>query len=243
MTGHAAARGQNAGGDFHAVNIFRSSFGPHQDDRIFLAAVPSLLHRFIRGKHNLTDGRARGRRQAGGKNFDLRFLLIQSWHEEVIKLVGFDAEDGFFFCDQSLVHHLNGDTHRGQPGALSIARLEHVQLAFLDGELKILHVAIMLLEPGRNFAELPVNVRHDFLQFENWHRRANARDNILALRVHKEFAVEFFVAHRGITGEAHARAAGLAQIAKDHCLYVDRGSEHVINVVDAAIMLGPIVLP
>ena len=48
---------------------------------------------------------------------------------------------------------------------------------------------------------------------------------------------------RGIAGEADAGAAGLAQVAEDHGLHVDRGAQHVVDVVDAAIVLGAIVQP
>ena len=74
-------------------------------------------------------------------------------------------------------------------------------------------------------------------------RRADAGDHVLALRVHQELAVELLRAGRGVAGEAHARAAGLAQVAEDHGLHVDGGAQHVVDVVDAAIGLGAIVLP
>src|SRR5712692_2754204 len=64
MTGHATARSQNAGGNFHAVDIFRRSFRPHQDDRVFLSTVSRLFHSFIRGEHDLSNGRARRSRQS-----------------------------------------------------------------------------------------------------------------------------------------------------------------------------------
>src|SRR5271167_287549 len=65
MTGHPAARGQNARCDFHAVNIFRSSFRSDQDDWISLAAMSRLLHCLIRREHNLPNGCARRRRKTG----------------------------------------------------------------------------------------------------------------------------------------------------------------------------------
>ena len=37
---------------------------------------------------------------------------------------------------------------RGLRGALAVARLQHPQLALLDREFEILHVAVMLLERG-----------------------------------------------------------------------------------------------
>src|SRR6478752_5297287 len=45
-----------------------------------------------------------------------------------------------FLGDQFLVDHLDGDAHAGEPGALAVAALEHVERAVLDGELDVLHV-------------------------------------------------------------------------------------------------------
>jgi hypothetical protein len=39
-----------------------------------------------------------------------------------------------------------GELQRGGGGALAVAGLEHEQLAFLDGELDVLHVLEVLLE-------------------------------------------------------------------------------------------------
>ena len=48
---------------------------------------------------------------------------------------------------------------------------------------------------------------------------------------------------RRIAGESDAGAAGVAEVAEHHRLHVDGGAEHVVDVVDAAIVLGAIVLP
>ena len=45
-----------------------------------------------------------------------------------------------------LVHHVHRDLDGGLAGALAVAGLQHVELAFLDGELEVLHVAIVLLQ-------------------------------------------------------------------------------------------------
>ena len=42
VAGHAAARGENALRDFHAMNVFRRGFGAHQNHRGFLILVHSL---------------------------------------------------------------------------------------------------------------------------------------------------------------------------------------------------------
>ena len=140
-------------------------------------------------------------------------------------------------------HHLDGDADRGTPGALTVARLQHVQAAVLDGELEVLHVAIVLFQPRGDLAKLVVGLRLDLLELGDVHRGADAGDDIFALRVHQELAVKLFHAGGGIAGEADAGAAGLAQVAEDHGLHVDGGAEHVVDVVDAAIVLGAIVQP
>ena len=158
-------------------------------------------------------------------------------------MVRFDAEDCFFLGDEPFVHHLNRDAYGRQSGALAIAGLQHVKLAVLNGELEILHVFVVLFQPRCDFPQLVVDIGHDFLQFEDRHWSAHARDDVLALRVHQEFAVKLFRAGCRIAREAHARSAGVAEVAVDHCLHVDRGAEHVVDIIDAAIVLGAIVLP
>ncbi len=138
--------------------------------------------------------------------------------------------------DQPFFHHLDGNANRGAAGALAVARLQHVQAAVLDGELEVLHVAIVLFQTRGDFAQLVVDVGLDLLELGDVHRRANAGDHVFALRVHQELAVKLFHAGRGIAREADAGAAGLAQVAEDHGLHVDRGAQHVVDVVDAAIV-------
>ena len=77
VTGHTAARGQNADGDFHAVDVFGRGFRADQDDRIFLA-VAGLLDGIVRGEDDLADGCARRSGQACGQHFNFPALLIQA---------------------------------------------------------------------------------------------------------------------------------------------------------------------
>ena len=148
VRGHAAARGENAGGDFHARDVFRRGFAADQDDGL-VGAVGVVLDRVLGGEDDLAHSRAGRSRQAGGQHFDLLALFHQAGNQEVVKLVGLDAEDGFFLGDEAFAHHVDGDANSGQAGALAIAGLQHVELAILDGELEVLHVAIVLFHlPG-----------------------------------------------------------------------------------------------
>ena len=80
---------------------------------------------------------------------------------------------------------------RGHRGALAVARLEHEQLAFLDRELDVLHVLEMLLEGRADLQQFGVGLRHLVLQLDDRLGRAHAGDDVFALRVDQEFAVEF----------------------------------------------------
>ena len=90
VRGHAAARGENAGGDFHAGDVFRRGFAADQDDDL-VGAVGVTLDGFFGGEDDLSDSRARRSRQAGGQDFNLLALFDQAGNQEVVKLVGLDA--------------------------------------------------------------------------------------------------------------------------------------------------------
>src|SRR6185312_16343068 len=240
---HTAARGENASRDFHAVNVFWRGFSANENHRVFLRAVSGFFDSFVSGENDLSNGRARRGGQTGGEHFDFGFLFIEAWNQEVVKLIGLDAEDHLFLGDQALFHHLNADADCSAASTLAVAGLQHVQLAVLDGELEILHVAVVLFQARSDVAELVVHMRHDFVQFRDVHRSADAGDNVLALRVHQKLAVKFFFAGGGIACEAYAGAAGVAEVSVNHGLHVDGSAEHVVNVVDSAVVLGAVVLP
>ena len=88
-----------------------------------------------------------------------------------------------------------------------------------------------------------VDLGHGALELADGQRSADAGDDVLALRVHQVLAEEDLLAGGGIAGEADAGAGVLAQVAEDHGLHVDRCAQPVVDVVDAAIGLGAIVLP
>ena len=242
MTSHAAARGENALRHFHAVNVLRRGFGTHQDHGN-LFAVSRDFNGFIGSKNNLSDGSARRSRKTFGEDFDLRAFLVETRYQEVVQLVRLDAEDCLFLLDQPFFHHLQCHANRSQAGALAIAGLQHIQLAILDSEFEVLQILVMILEPRRDFAQLLVNVGHGLLEFEDRNRSTDARDHVFALGIHQVFAVELLGAVGRIAGETHARAAGIAQVAVDHGLHVDGSAEHVVDIVNSAIVLGAIVQP
>src|SRR5208283_424663 len=242
VTGHAPTRGQDAGGNFYSGDVFGRGFAAYQDQfRARILVEP--LHRFFGSEDDPADSRARRCRQTGREHFNVLALFIEAGHQEVVELVGLNPEDGLFLRDQSLFDHVDGNTDGGPARALAVARLQHVESPILDGELEVLHVAVVLLQSRGNFAQLVVDLGLDLLQFRDVYRGANARDHVFALRVHQELAVELLVAGGWIASESDACAAGFAQVAEHHRLHVDGGPEEIVNVVDAALGLGAVVQP
>ena len=68
-----------------------------------VGAVGVVLDGILGGEDDLSDGRAGRSRQAGGEDFDLLALFDQAGNQEVVELVGLDAEDGFFLGDEAFV--------------------------------------------------------------------------------------------------------------------------------------------
>jgi len=101
----------------------------------------------------------------------------------------------------------------------------------------------MLLQASGDLPQLVIHIGHDLFEFEDWNGGAHTGDDIFALRIHQELAVELIGASRRISRETHTCSAGVAKIAIDHRLHVDGCTEHVVDVVDTAIVLGAVVLP
>ena len=166
-----------------------------------------------------------------------------------------DAGDRLLLRDQLVPRHLDGDLERRLGGALAGAGLQHPQFAALDGEFEILHVAVVLFQPVGDVDERLERVRHQLLQrrlvgaggnarrLGDVLRRADAGDDILALRIHQELAIEHLFAGRRIAGEGDAGGRGVAHIAEHHGLDIDRRAPAFGNVVQAPIGDGAVVHP
>src|SRR5580704_3658396 len=163
--------------------------------------------------------------------------------EQLIDLARLDAKHGLAFGDEAFADHLDGDLHRGFGGALATARLQHVQLAALDGELHVLHIAVVLLELASDLLELLVRLGKVRRHRSDRLGRADACDDILALRVGEVLAIQLALAGRRIPGERNPGPGVVTHVAEDHRLDVDRGAEVVGNAVVVAVVGGPLVVP
>ena len=237
----AALRGENAFGRDHAAQIFRARFVADEQD---LFALLRGGGRAIGVQINLAGSRA----GPGGKTARdcfrfLHFRDVEDRREKLVELIRRVAHDRGFPVDELLLEHVHGELERGRGGPFAVARLEHEQLAVLDRELDVLHVLEMLLESGADLEQFRVALRHQLLQLEDRLRRAHAGDDVFALRIDQELAVELVRAVGRVAGEGDAGAGVLAGVAVDHRLHVHGRAPFLRDVVFPAINDRAIVHP
>ena len=163
--------------------------------------------------------------------------------QKLIKLRRLYAHQSLILLDQSFVDHVDRDLDRRCGGPLAGAGLQQIELAFLNREFEILHVAIMLFQPLGDLFKLLVYFRHFLGQMRDMLGGANSGHDILALGVGEIFAVKFFLACRWITRETNAGGRCFAHVAEYHRLDIDRGTEIGRNIVQVTIGNGARVVP
>lgn len=242
--GLSAADGQDALRELHAFDVFGGGFQSYQDD---LFALLALLDGIFCGEHDLAGGSARRGRDALADDVVLIRLFerfgIELRVQQHIERLRVDLHERFLLGDHALVDEVAGDLDGGGGGALAVTRLQHVEFLVLDGELHILHVAVMRFEDLADFLELLVHFGEDFRHLGDGHRGADARNDVFALRVGEEFAHQALLAGGGVARERDARAAVVAHVAERHHLHVDGGAPAVRDVVIHAVDVGAGVVP
>src|ERR1700688_4867514 len=170
----AAGRGKNALRHSHPAYIFWACLPAHQN---YLVSFRRPVFRLVRGENYFADRRAWHRIDALRQNPRLQRapvnLGVNDRIEETLDVLRLDALDRFFLGDQLLVCHVHRDAKRRCRRALARARLQHIERPLFDGELHVLHIAIMLLKFYSNFLELRVHLGHGPFHFAQMHRRAN----------------------------------------------------------------------
>ena len=198
----------------------------------------------ITREHNLTHGgTGAGVQTAGQRLVPLGSVKLRV--QELVELRGIDTAHGLFAGDQAFLDHFDGDAQGGGGGTLAHAGLEHPELALLDGELDIAHIAVMVLERQEHALEL-LTCRLEArggLEVGNGLGVADAGDDVLTLGINQKVTVELFGAVGRITRKGDARRRGLALVAKGHGLHVDGGAELVGNTMLLAVDAGTLVHP
>ena len=241
MGGHAAADGQNTLRIVHAFDILGGGLQSHEHD---LLALLAFFDGVLGREHDATAGGA-GRCGKRGSDGFRRFqsLRVELRVKERVERLGIDLHERFLFGNHALVDEVAGDFDSGLRRALAVTGLEHVEFSVLDGELHILHIAVMVFEGLADFLELRVAFGHDLRHLGDGHGGTDARNDVFALRVHQKFAHELLFARGGVARERHARSRRIAHVAERHHLYVYRRAPAVRNVVLHSVIVRAGVVP
>ncbi len=86
--------------------------------------------------------------------------------QQLIQRSRIDPHHRVLLRDQAFIGELDRDAQRRFRGALAAAGLQHPQLALLDRELHVLHVAVVLLEQRVDARQFLERLRH-----RGFHRR------------------------------------------------------------------------
>ena len=214
--------------------------------RMTVAAVGLQFGGFVGREHDLARCRAGRGRQAGRDHVALG-CGIDGRMQQLIQRSRIDPHHRVLFRDQAFIGEFDGDAQRSFRRALAAAGLQHPQLALLDRELHVLHVAVVLFEQRVEPRQFLERLRHrafhrrlvgaGFLArfLGDVLRRADARHHVLTLRIDQEFAVELALAGGGIAGERDTGRGGLAHVAEHHGLHVDGGAPGFRNIVQTAV--------
>src|SRR5690606_10539615 len=106
----------------------------------------------------------------------------------------------------------------------AVTRVQAVEHTVFDRILKVLYLAVMLLEFFTQLFEFRVLFRHLIGQFAYRFGCPDTGHDIFTLRVDQVFAKHYVLSCAGIAGKAYARRRVVAHVTKYHRDNVDRGT-------------------
>ena len=186
--------------------------------------------------------------------------------KQFVQLVGFATQQRRLFVNHTLVEQVHGYLHHGGSGTLAVTCLEEPELAFLHGELHVLHILIVVFQLRLQSIQLLVDFGHRLFHgrilggtllfaYAGKFRPASGADNgnllrgtdtchnVLALCVDQIFAVKEVFARGGIAAEADSRGGSVAHIAEHHCLHAYGSAPLIGNSFHFAVEDGALVHP
>ena len=239
MRGHPTLGCQDAARLDQTVDVVRGRL-PADQNHVF--AGPAALVGRIGVEHD-SAGRCAGRGVESARRDLVRRVGVDPRVQELVELGGVDPRHRLLARDQTLRDHVHRDAQRGGSRALSRPRLQQVQPSVLDGELDVLHLAVVLLEPANRVGQLGKCAREAIAHPLDRLGRADPGDDVLALGVEQELAPEAWLTRRGVAREQDAGAGRVPLVAEDHLDDVDGGAQIVGDPVGASVHLRPRRLP
>ncbi len=199
--------------------------------------------RVVRRERRDPDRRTRRRTESGREDRQVRRREPRVHH--LLEVVGGDAADrlGTTETDVAVGRHLDRHAQRCDAGALADADLQHPELALLDGELEVQHVAVVGLHAVHVPEQLLEQGGEAVTDRGERFGVAHPGDDVLTLGVEQEVAVGDVLPRGGVAGEGHAGAGVVVAVAEDHRLDVDRGAELVADLLALAVGDRPVAVP
>ena len=148
MRGSAADGGYDARSDGEAANIGGRGIRAYENNRFTAGDEPS---RALWIESSAADRNAGG--CAGAAN-DRLSGYDQPFVGERLQIEAGEALQCFGRCNPALLHEIYCQPQRCLRRSFRCARLQHPQLAVLDGEFDVLYIGKVLLEPPQRFAQL-----------------------------------------------------------------------------------------
>ena len=242
MGSHAAANGQDAFCCMHAFNVLRRGFQTHQNN-LFPLLLMGIL-RVICGKVNLTSRSTRRCGQCFTDNLAaLQCLCIKGRMQQLIQALCLNAQNCFFRCNSAFIHQITGNLHSCRCGTLAVSCLQEEQIAFLDGEFHILHVAVMVFQTVGNVHKLCITLRQILCQLGDRLRSTDAGYNVFALGINQVLAKNTLFAGGRVTGKCHAGTGGITHVAEYHGLDIDCGTPVTRDIIHTTVYNGTWVIP
>ena len=232
MADEAATGREDALGDHHPVDVLRARLVAHEHD--LLAAVGGI-DRVVGGEVHLADGGTRRRGEALGEHLAVALELRVQHGVEVVRG---HPHHGFTLGELPLrgaaagaLRHVDSHPQRGAAGALADAGLEHPQLALLDRELGVAHVAVVALEALEDREQLVVDDGEVCGERVEVLGVADAGDDVFALGLDQEVAVRPVLAGRRVAREPDAGTRVVVAVPEHHRLHVDGRAEVVADAL------------
>ena len=163
--------------------------------------------------------------------------------EKCIKVTRVDHKNRFFVGNHTLINQIAGNFKSSLSGSLTVTGLEHEELAVFNGELHILHIAVVVFKSLANILKLLESLGEFFFHFGNVHRSTNACNNVFALCVGEELTEKALSAGSRVAGERNACAAIVAHVAERHHLNVNGSTPRIRDIVIAAVNVSTGVVP
>ena len=158
--GLAALGGQDPLGGVEARHVLSLGERPHEDD---LTPFRSGGAGVVGGEH---DGALGGPRRGGdplGEHHVVR-RRVEGRVQQRVQALGVDGQQRRSGVQEPLGHRVDREAHRGLRRALGVPGLQQVQPSVLDGELRVLHVPVVLLQAPQDGHQLGVDLRQPALE-------------------------------------------------------------------------------